>query len=85
MGWPETAKRIAEMVVRPVVVADHPGDKKTEMGVGLFVGEECKFMMPVRFVIGTDDYEKLTEDIRQIFELAIVRAANWEKLVGANK
>lgn len=82
MGWPETAKRFAELVVRPVIV---PDGQKSEMAVGLFVGEDCKFIMPVRFVTGTDDYEKLTEDIRQIVELAIIRAANWEKMVGEKK
>lgn len=82
MGWAETAKRVSELVVRPVIVKDGENDKKPEMGVGLFVGDECKFCLPMNTVNGTNDYEKLTDDIRLVIELAIIKAWGWEKLVG---
>ena len=76
MGWAETARRVAEFVVRPVVVKDEP--EKQEMGVGLFIGEDCRFAIP------SEAHEQLTEDLRQIVELAIIKAWGWEKLVGSH-
>ena len=85
MSWPETAKRVAELVVRPVIVKDGPTDKKTDLGVGLFIGEECRFTMPMKEAMGAEDFEKLTDDLRQIVELAIIKAWGFERLTGGEQ
>ena len=68
----DRAIKIAEQTVRPVV-SPQTGNRQ-EQCVGLFVGEECRFLLPIRFVSGTDDCSKLLTDLRLVIQHAVERA-----------
>jgi hypothetical protein len=65
-----TADEIAEQVVRPVKLDDG------HMGVGLYILDECKFVLPMQFVSGTDDVTRLVCDLRSIVKYACMKYAS---------
>lgn len=72
-----TARTIAEQVVRPVWTGDH------QRAVGLYVGDESKFVIPEKFVFGIESkqaQEHLLEELRQVVEKAILQAMTLEQL-----
>lgn len=66
------ARAIAERVVRPVLT------EKQEPAVGLYIGEESKFVIPVSFVFGQvygrgamQGRDHLLEELRKVVEVAV--------------
>lgn len=67
------AREIAERVVRPV----YGGSGLEDPGVGLFIGESCKFVLPATFVFGqgaSQGRDHLLEELRKVIEAAVVEA-----------
>lgn len=69
------ARTIAERVVRPVLT------EKQEPAVGLYIGEESKFVIPVSFVFGQvygrgamQGRDHLLEELRKVIECAVLQA-----------
>lgn len=76
------ARTIAERVVRPVWTGDH------QRAVGLYIGEESKFVIPLQFVFGLQGdaaLDHLLEELRQVVERAILQATTLEAVAGAHK
>jgi hypothetical protein len=64
------AAGVAGETVRPVVLEE--GKEDSEIGIGLFVNHDCKFVIPIKFVNGTNDYRKLARDLQDIVTEAIL-------------
>ena len=70
------AREIAERVVRPVYT------EKGEPAVGLYLGEQCRFVLPAAFVFGQGasmGRDHLLEELRKVVEEAAQDAVNWER------